>query len=72
LEGGAGSPPLDREASELVSGFFLPQLNQSELGVLKPLLVEHPGKKTAHIENRAARMSVVRQWLFRMANASFQ
>jgi hypothetical protein len=60
------------EAKAVLSGFFLPQLNQLDSGILKPLLVEHPGKETAHIKKTTARTSVVRQRLFRMANASFQ
>jgi hypothetical protein len=59
------------EARELPSGFFLPQLSQSELGILKPLLVEHPGKVTAHIEKTATITNVVRQRLFRMAMRPF-
>jgi len=62
---------VDLEARELLSGFFLPQLSQSELGILKPLLVEHPGKVTAHIEKTTTITSVVRQTLFRMAMRPF-
>jgi hypothetical protein len=70
LEGGAGKLLVGLEANAGVVGFFLPQLSQSALGILKALLVEHPGKAMAEMENRAAKTSVVRRRLFRMANAS--
>jgi hypothetical protein len=72
LEGGAGRPVVGLEAKALSAGFFLPQLSQSLLGILNPLLVEQPGNVTTDIEKTAVKTSVVRQRLFRMANASFQ
>jgi hypothetical protein len=71
LEGGAGKPVGDLDASEVSAGFFLPQLSQSELGILNPLLVEHPGNETADIKPMTAKTRAVRPRLFRMANASF-
>jgi hypothetical protein len=71
LEGGAGRPVGDLDASDVSAGFFLPQLSQSLLGILNPLLVEHPENETADIKPMAAKASVVRPRLFRMANASF-
>jgi hypothetical protein len=62
---------VGRDASELSAGFFLPQLSQSLLGILNPLLVEHPGNETTDIKLMAAKTSVVLPRLFRMANASF-
>jgi len=71
VEGGAGKPVVGLEARAVFSGFFLPQPNQLVWGILKPLLVEHPGKETAPIKKTTAKTSVVRQRLLRMANASF-
>jgi len=71
LEGGAGRAGDDLDANALSEGFFLPQLSQSLLGILKPLLVEHPGNATADIRPMTAKTRVVRPRLVRMANASF-
>lgn len=72
VDGGAGSPVVGLDAKAVLSGFFLPQLNQVLSGILKPLLVEHPGTETALIKRTTAEPSVVRQRVFRMAYASLQ
>ena len=70
VEGGAGRLGVALEANAGLAGFFLPQLNQSVLGILNALLVVHPGNKTAEIVNNTAKTCVVRERRFRMANAS--
>jgi hypothetical protein len=70
LDGGAGRLAVGFDVNAVFAGFFLPQLSQSLLGILKALLVEHPGNETAEIEKMTAKTSVVRRRLFRMANAS--
>jgi hypothetical protein len=72
-EGGAGNCVLGRAELSVVSGFFLPQLNQLlVLGALNPLLVWQPVNVRAEMLYTAARKTVVRQRLLRMANASFR